>query len=124
VVERQVKAAFAHPARMGRRATSSALAAWPKRGDFEHDLVGVQQFEVTARQAFVGAVDEDQLLAHQLFGAGMGERGEHQNHIGGGRVPCACARAVEQLIAHHHVLRVDDGLARNHGHRRLVGGRR
>jgi hypothetical protein len=58
-----------------------------QRGDFEHHLVGVQQFQVAARQAFVGAVDEDELLADQLFRARMGERGEHQNDIGGGRVP-------------------------------------
>ena len=97
-----------------------------QRRNFEHDFFRVDQFQVPAGQAFVCAVDENQLLAHQFFGACMGERSKHQRHIGGRRVCGAGTRAIEQLVANDGLLCVDDGLAGNECHGRLVdvlGGR-
>jgi len=63
----------------------------------------------------VRAVDEDGLLAHQGFGARIGQRVEQQRGIAGRRVRGAGRGAVEQLVAIHGPVLVHDGLARDDG---------
>ena len=99
-------------------ATSSAAAL--AGAESPAPPVGVHQLQVAARQALVGAVDEDQLLAHQLLGAALRDRAVNTRITSVAAVWAAPLRAVEQLVAHHDLLRVHDGLARNHGDRRLV----
>ena len=116
VVEGEVKAAITQAHEDGQARFHLLRSCVAQRRNLQHHLVGVQQFQVAAREAFVGAVHKNQLLADQLFRARMRQRCEHQNHIGGGGVPDAGARTVEQLIANHCLLGIDDGLARDHGH--------
>ncbi len=124
MVERQVKAPVAQLGQ-DRQACGDffgrSVAQWR---NFEHHLVGLHEFEVATGKAFMRAVHEDELFAHQLFSASVRKGGEDQDHVGGGRVCGAAARAVEQLIADHHLLRIHDGLPRDHGDRGLVAGGR
>lgn len=57
-----------------------AVGEW---GHFEHHLVGVDEFQVPAGEAFMRAVDEYGLLAHQCFGAGIRQGIEQQCGITG-----------------------------------------
>ncbi len=122
VVEGQVEAALAQ--RLQDRQAGSDLGGgrMAERRDLQHHLVWVHQFEVATRQAFMSAVDEDELLAHQLFGACVRQGREDEEDVGGRGVRHACARTVEQLVADHGVLAVDDRLPGDHGARRGAAG--
>ncbi|MNL29537.1 hypothetical protein D3C87_1512210 [compost metagenome] len=84
-------------------------------GDFQHHLFGVDQLQVAAREAVVGAVDEHRLFADQGFGARVGQRIEQQGCVAGGGVRIGCSRTVKQLVAINRTAFVHDGLAGDDG---------
>ena len=87
---------------------------------FQYHTVGVNQLQVAAAQAVMGAVDENRLFAHQRFGTGVGQCIEQQRRIGGRCVCVMCNRAVKQLVAIHIPFFIDDCLTCNAGHIGLV----
>ena len=84
----------------------------------------MNQFQVAATQAFVGAVDENQLAPYQSLSARVGERIEQHGCIAGSGVGICCGGAVKQLIAKHFAALVQDGLAADHGNGIVSDARR
>ena len=67
MVEGQMESAVAQALQDGQSRShflGGRMAQW---GDFEHHLLWIDQFQVAAGQALVGAIDEDELLADQLI---------------------------------------------------------
>ena len=88
MVERQFEAAFAQRAQNGQPCYGFACGHMPQWLHFQYHFFGVQQFQMPARQTFMGAVDKQQLGAHQIFAASVRQGSEQQNHIGGCGVLC------------------------------------
>ena len=80
----------------------------------------MNQLQVTARQAVMGAIDEDRRFSHQRLGSCMRQGIEQQGSIAGCRVRLGSGGAVEQFIAIHGAGFVHDGLTGNHGDRGLA----
>ncbi len=89
MVERQVEAAVAQALQDGQSRSHFLGGRMAQRGDFEYHLLGVDQLQVAAGQALVGAIDEDELLADQLIRASVRQGREHQRHIAGSGVGLA-----------------------------------
>ena len=121
-VEGQVKAALAQALQHGQAQRHLLRGGVAQGRNFQHQLLRMEQLQVAASQALVHAMDEQQLLAHQPFAAGVRQRGEHQRHVGRCGVRRAGARAVEQFAAHHLMARIDGGLACNQRHAARASG--
>ncbi|MNZ92687.1 hypothetical protein D3C78_1117210 [compost metagenome] len=116
LVEGQAKAALAQGVKDWQPRFDVGLrGVVAQRGHFQHHLVGMDQFEVAARQAFLCAVDEHRFLSDQGFGTGIGQGVEQQRRIAGRSVGIVGGGTVEQLIAVDLALFVDDGLPRDDG---------
>ncbi len=68
-------------------------------GHFQHHQVGVNQLQVAAGQALVGAVDEQGFGADHCFAARMGQGVKQEGRVTGCGMGIACNGAVEQLVA-------------------------
>ncbi len=101
-------------ARLGQRlhrAVDGGLVVAGHRRDLEHDAVWLDQFEVLAVQAFMGAVDKHRAFAHQCRRVGLGQDVEQQLRIAGGVMFAEAPGTVEQLVTEDLALVIDDGLA-------------
>ena len=121
VIEGQVKALLLQGLQRGQARCDFMYGGMTQRRDFQHHLVGGQQLQMLASQAFVRAVDEHELGADQILLARMGEGCEHQGCIGCHGVAIRRTGAIEQLVANDLLQPIDDGLACNHAFGQLAG---
>ncbi len=116
MVERQAKAPLPNVAQLRQARCDLLHFGSRQRRHFQHDSLGCHQFQVTAHQAVVRAIDKQRLVANGRSRIKRAQHIEQQLRIacrtvgwGGLR---AWLAAVEEFVTNHHAVAVHQCLVR------------